>query len=197
MSLFSSYQASGYVLTSSLVESLYHVVPEYRDRSSSFDHRTVESTLRKAENLLSTLSQTVGAAFRAFRALRCVLKSDEGQAESIYEYQGLPAFGSNGMPQSLFDKIPSLSDELWDMSETRQLHDWLDNPVEDSTIPSSSMRLQNPIMSTNPNGAQGYNSFQATSTENAFPARMYDPSPKNVLECFDLDLGRSQPGWTS
>ncbi|PGH23911.1 hypothetical protein AJ80_01973 [Polytolypa hystricis UAMH7299] len=77
MSLYPAVRGSGYLLTSSLVEALYYIVPEFQRHSTSLDPRIVRNTLRKASSLLHTLSHTVGAATRALEALSCVLLIDE------------------------------------------------------------------------------------------------------------------------
>jgi hypothetical protein len=73
MSLYSSYRPSGFVLTCSLVECIYYIVPKQLDQSDVIPLNTIQSTLREAGNLLRTLSHTVGAASRAFNALECIL----------------------------------------------------------------------------------------------------------------------------
>lgn len=136
MSFYSSYRPSGYVLTSSLVECIYHIVPEYRDRSSPLDHNVIECTLRKASSLLKTLAESVGAASRAFRALHCVLRTDEMPATSLYKYQHLPFFESES-EQPTTKNPQSLSNDPWNTSDTTDLQGWLDGSLVQSMFPTA------------------------------------------------------------
>lgn len=125
MNHYSSYRATGYILTSALVECIYHVVPEYRDRSSPVDKRETECTLRKAGDLLKDLSRSVGPASRALHALECVLSSDETQTTSLSGYQPI---------QHLFDGTQNWTDKFWDVAGSGQIHDPLGEGIEEPAL---------------------------------------------------------------
>jgi hypothetical protein len=122
MSVYSEVRGSGYLLTSSLVEALYYIVPEYHNQSTSLDPLVIRNTLREASSLLYTLSHIVGAANRALKALRCVLLIDESMpldsSNSTHYVQGLavPNPGQSSIyrgPDNMPDQALPLPDEFW------------------------------------------------------------------------------------
>lgn len=77
MSIFSGNRAAEYMLTSTLVKSIYYIVPESRDDNTPLDKEVIRNTLCTASRLLKSMVPNVAAASRAFQALRCVLLLDE------------------------------------------------------------------------------------------------------------------------
>lgn len=104
MSVYSEVRGSGYLLTSSLVEALYYIVPQYHNPSTSLDLSVIRNTLREASNLLYALSYIVGAANRALKALRCVLLIDESMPVESSTYRG---------PENMPDRALPLPNEFW------------------------------------------------------------------------------------
>ncbi|KAF5578112.1 hypothetical protein FPANT_10099 [Fusarium pseudoanthophilum] len=75
----------GYILTSSLVESIYYITLGHREGVSIIDPEPFSLALRRARNMLESLSATIMSAARAFKALRCVLDFNFHESRPDYD----------------------------------------------------------------------------------------------------------------
>jgi len=194
MSLYSFYRPAGYILTTSLVECIYHIVPEYRDRSSSLDHSAIQSMLRQASSLLQNLTYTVGSASRAFRALHCVLRSDNIPAESLYDYQPLASFRVEAASRPVVEDIRSLPENHWTTSKKGSLEDWLDSFAEQPVFPIATDSLPHLASTTVANASDCTRPHRMSSTpfRNVVPGLFYDDPTYNALDNQFCDFGVSR-----
>lgn len=80
---------SGYILTTALVESLYHILPEecHSAPIASKDH--LKGMVSAASHLLKTLSKSVTTASKVYQYLRDLLPSDDG-FEPLLQFSASP-----------------------------------------------------------------------------------------------------------
>lgn len=193
MSFYSSYQQSGYILTTSLVECIYHIAPEHKDQSSPIDKYAIRKALSKADGLLRRLSQTVGSASRALRALHCVLRADEPHSQSMDWFRGLTASELDPSSYPMFESLPNWTDEIWDTPETRRLHNWLNNPAEDQVSPPPTSTKPTQMVTTTLNPLQPdatgcHNSLDATPHDSSSPSFFYNDA---IITGSDLGLANT------
>ncbi|KAF5632276.1 uncharacterized protein FTJAE_7608 [Fusarium tjaetaba] len=111
----------GYILTSSLVESIYYITLGHREGVSIIDPEPFSLALRRARNMLESLSATIMSAARAFKALQCVLDFNSHDSRPDYDL----LFPLESFPESNFTfemplgpvDYPS-STETFDFSKT-------------------------------------------------------------------------------
>ncbi|SCV57292.1 uncharacterized protein FFB14_15064 [Fusarium fujikuroi] len=87
---------AGYILTSSLVESIYYLTLGHREGVSVLDVEALPLALHRAGSMLESLSATIVSAARAFKALRCVLNFDFHDSRPDYDL----IFPFGGFPES-------------------------------------------------------------------------------------------------
>ncbi|KAJ5289663.1 uncharacterized protein N7443_009916 [Penicillium atrosanguineum] len=73
MTMTTSLRPSGYILTTSLVEILYHIVPEECDPKPIFSVELLKGMVCSASQLLQTLSNSVATASHVYQYLRDLL----------------------------------------------------------------------------------------------------------------------------
>ncbi|QGI98413.1 hypothetical protein CEK26_011482 [Fusarium fujikuroi] len=131
---------AGYILTSSLVESIYYLTLGHREGVSTLDAEALPLALRRAGSMLESLSATIMAAARAFKALQCVLDFNFHESRPDYDLlfplECFPESNMNfGMP---VDQVECLSStETFDFSKS---FDTLNpNPLTESSLEVSSV----------------------------------------------------------
>lgn len=73
-----SLKPSGYILTTALVESLYHLIPEECHPAPVVSNELVKGMVYGASQLLQTLSRSVATASKVYQYLQDLLPSDNG-----------------------------------------------------------------------------------------------------------------------
>ncbi|KAJ5646570.1 hypothetical protein N7490_002942 [Penicillium lividum] len=73
-----SLKPSGYILTTALVESLYHLIPEECHPAPVASNELLKGMIYGASQLLQTLSRSVATASKVYQYLRDLLPSDNG-----------------------------------------------------------------------------------------------------------------------
>jgi hypothetical protein len=112
---------AGYILTSSLVESIYYLTLGHREGVPMFDVEALPPALHRAGSMLESLSATIVSAARAFKALQCVLNFNFHESRPNYDLlfplAGFPESNMNfGMPVDQVE-YPS-STETFDFSKS-------------------------------------------------------------------------------
>jgi hypothetical protein len=73
-----SLKPSGYILTTALVESLYHLIPEECHPAPVVSNELLRQMVYGASQLLQTLSKSVATASKVYQYLQDLLPSDNG-----------------------------------------------------------------------------------------------------------------------
>ncbi|KAJ5999341.1 hypothetical protein N7451_007151 [Penicillium sp. IBT 35674x] len=73
-----SLKPSGYILTTALVESLYHLIPEECHPAPVVSNELLKGMICSASQLLQTLSKSVATAYKVYQYLQDLLPSDNG-----------------------------------------------------------------------------------------------------------------------
>ncbi|TVY63141.1 putative transcriptional regulatory protein [Fusarium oxysporum f. sp. cubense] len=112
---------AGYILTSSLVESIYYLTLGHREGVPMLDAEALPPALHRAGSMLESLSATIVSAARAFKALQCVLNFNFHESRPNYDLlfplAGFPESNMNfGMPVDQVE-YPS-STETFDFSKS-------------------------------------------------------------------------------
>lgn len=125
MSLYPASRGNGFLLTASLVEALYYIVPEYQHHSNFLDPQIVRNALYKAgNNLLCTLSQHIGPANRALEALCCVLVEESVPGKLSSANQSKQGFARpNSLRPSVHRGARNACDQSFTQPEGFWVHD--------------------------------------------------------------------------
>lgn len=163
-----SLKPCGYILTTALVECLYHVLPEECQSTSIVPSGSLKGIVFTASQLLRTLSKSTAMASKVYHYLRDVLPSDDGFGP-LGKFAKISPSPNIADPQGLQDCL--VSEKFW-----RSI---MDCPAQDSaSVPTNAVSGNMNII---PTGLE----LSADSAGDYLPFKLDDISGQLLM---DLDL---------
>lgn len=126
-----SLKPSGYFLTTALVESLYHILPEECRSTPIIPSERLRGLVHAASQLLQTLSRSVATASKVYQYLRDLLPFDDGfelpdNMSGSPPSQNLPG---QHIPVDFSADLGILSETFWRAIADRPVHDSSSLPI--------------------------------------------------------------------